>query len=94
MHDAVNLGVYAANKLGDRPYSINEMAKIMGISKQAVHKRVKLGERVYVALETARANGAVVRLDAVRQARAMVLGQAGVNDGQDHLASWKLGASG
>jgi hypothetical protein len=80
MRDAVNLGIYAANKLGDRPYSINEIAAMMGISKQAVHKRVQLGEAVYVALETARSHGAVVRLDAMRQTRAMVLGQAGVPD--------------
>ena len=78
--DAVNLGIYAANKLGDRPYSINEIAAMMGISKQAVHKRVQLGETVYIALETARSHGAVVRLDAMRQTRAMVLGQAGVPD--------------
>ena len=80
MRDAVNLGIYAANKLEDRPYSINEIAAIMGISKQAVHKRVQLGERVYIALEAARSNGAVVRLADMRQARAMVLGQAGVTD--------------
>lgn len=80
MRDAVNLGIYAANRLGDRPYSINEIAAMMGTSKQAVHKRVKLGEAVYLALETARSNGAVVRLDAMRQTRAAILAQAGVTD--------------
>jgi hypothetical protein len=80
MRDAVNLGIYAANKLGDRPYSINEIAAIMGVSKQAIHKRVQLGERVYTMLEAARSNGAVVRLDTMRQARAAILAQAGVTD--------------
>ena len=44
---------------------------MMGISKQAVHKRVHLGGVVYAALEAARSNGAVVRLDAMLQTRAM-----------------------
>jgi hypothetical protein len=80
MRDAVNVGIYAANKLEDRPYSINEIASIMGISKQAVHKRVQEGEQVFLRLEAAKASGAVVRLADMRAARAAVLGQAGVAD--------------
>jgi hypothetical protein len=80
LRDAVNVGIYAANKLEDRPYSINEIAAIMGISKQAVHKRVQAGEQVFLRLEAAKANGAVVRLADMRAARAAVLGQAGVPD--------------
>lgn len=80
MKDAVNVGIYAANKLEDRPYSINEIAAIMGVSKQAIHKRVQLGEQVFLRLEAARASGAVVRLADLRAARAAVLGQAGVTD--------------
>lgn len=80
MRDAVNLGIYAANRFGDRPYSINEMAAILGISKQAVHKRVQLGETVWHALEAARANGPVVRLEDMRQARAALLAAAGIPD--------------
>jgi hypothetical protein len=80
IRDAVNIGIYAANKLEDRPYSINEIASIMGISKQAVHKRVQEGEQVFLRLEAAKASGAVVRLADMRAARAAVLGQAGVTD--------------
>lgn len=80
LRDAVNVGIYGANKLGDRPYGINELGSILGVSKQAVHKRVRLGEEVYVRLEAARAGGAVVRLADVRQARARGLAGAGVAD--------------
>ena len=80
MKDAVNVGIYAANKEADRPYSINEMAAILGVSKQAIHKRVGLGEEVFVRLEAAKASGAVVRLADMRAARAAALGQAGVTD--------------
>jgi hypothetical protein len=78
--DAVNAGIYLANRSGERPYSINEIAAIMGISKQAVHKRVQLGQAVYANLEAARANGAVVRLADMRQARAAILAAAGIPD--------------
>lgn len=78
--DAVNAGIYLANRSGERPYSINEIAAIMGISKQAVHKRVQLGEIVYARLEAARANGAVVRLADMRQTRAAILAAAGIPD--------------
>jgi hypothetical protein len=80
MRDAVNIGIYAANKLEDRPYSINEIAALMGISKQAVHKRVQLGGEVFARLEAAKASGALVRLEDLRQARARALGEAGVAD--------------
>jgi hypothetical protein len=44
MTDAINLGIYEANKVGG--HSINELAAILGMSKQAVHKRVGLGEQL------------------------------------------------
>ena len=78
--DAVNAGIYLANRSGERPYSINEIAAIMGISKQAVHKRVQLGEVVYARLEAARASGAVVRLADMRKTRAAILAAAGIPD--------------
>lgn len=78
--DAVNAGIYLANHTGDRPYSINEIAAIMGISKQAVHKRVQLGEAVYLRLEAARADGAVIRLADMRRTRAAMLAAAGLPD--------------
>jgi hypothetical protein len=42
--DAVNLGIYTANKVGG--HSINQLADHLGVSKQAVYKRVQLGEIV------------------------------------------------
>jgi predicted DNA binding protein len=42
--DAENLGIYTANRTGG--HSINELADILGVSKQAVHKRVLAGEQL------------------------------------------------
>jgi hypothetical protein len=42
--DAVNLGIYTANRVSG--VSINQLAAELGVSKQAVHKRVGLGELV------------------------------------------------
>ena len=42
--DAENLGIYTANRTGG--HSINELADILGVSKQAVHKRVLAGEQI------------------------------------------------
>jgi hypothetical protein len=80
LRDATNVGIYAANKIGDRPYSINEMGAIMEVSKQAVHHRVSLGADVFAALEAARAAGPVVRLADVRDRRAQALEAAAVPD--------------
>lgn len=78
--DAVNLGIYGANKLGDRPYGINELGGIMGVSKQAMHQRSRLGEAVYVRLEEVRSSGALVTLSTIRDQRATALAEAGVSD--------------
>lgn len=80
LRDAVNLGIYGANKLGERPYSINELGAILGVSKQAIHKRARLGEEVFTRLEAARSAGALIRLADVRQSRAAALAEAGVTD--------------
>jgi len=94
LRDAVNLGIFGANKLGDRPYGINEVGSILGVSKQAVHARVRLGEQVLVRLEAARSAGAVVRLSDVRQARAAGLAGAGVADVTGSPRELAAGASG
>lgn len=44
MTDAVNLGIYTANRAGG--HSLNELADTLGVSKQAVSKRVGLGEQI------------------------------------------------
>jgi hypothetical protein len=80
LRDATNVGIFAANKIGQRPYSINEMAGILEISKQAIHTRVKAGAETFAELEAARAAGPLVRLGDVRDRRALALEQAGVED--------------
>jgi hypothetical protein len=78
--DAANLGIFAANRMGERPYSMAEIGRMLGVSPQAVHKRTRLGEEVFTRLEAARSAGALVRLDDVRASRARELAAAGVED--------------
>lgn len=59
LREAVNLGIFTVNRAGRRPYSINEMSANLDVSKQAIFKRVQLGEDVHVRIEAARADGAV-----------------------------------
>ena len=40
--DAIDNALYLANKTGG--HSVNELAEVLGVSKQAVHKRVQAGE--------------------------------------------------
>lgn len=77
--DAVNLGMFGANQ-GQSHYSQNEQAAILGVSRQAVAKRIKLGEEVHVTLEASRSVGAVVRIADIRAERARNLAAAGVED--------------
>lgn len=44
MTDSANYGLYMANKVGGR--SINQLADMLGVSKQAIFKRVGQGELV------------------------------------------------
>jgi hypothetical protein len=77
--DQVNRGIFEANK-GKYRYSQNEMAAILGISRQAMAKRIRLGESVYARTWEARGAGAVVRVADVRTRRAQLLADAGVAD--------------
>jgi hypothetical protein len=77
--DQVNRGVFEANK-GQDHYSQNEMAAILGISRQAIAKRIRLGETVYARTWEARGAGAVVRVADIRDRRAELLADAGVTD--------------
>lgn len=79
LRDAVNLGVFAANQGRDH-YSQNEQARILGVSRQAIAKRVRLGEAVHVRIEAERTAGAVVRIADVRARRAAGLAAAGIQD--------------
>ena len=77
--DQVNRGIFEANK-GRNSYSQNEMAAILGISRQAIAKRIGRGETVYALTWEARGAGAVVRVADIRTRRAQVLAEAGVAD--------------
>ena len=94
LRDAVNLGIFTANRSGNCPYSLAEIGAVVGISRQGVHKRVGLGERVLVRMEAARAGGALVRLADVRAARAKALAAAGVEDKTGSAAELRAAASG
>ena len=81
--DAADMGIAAANDQDLQPdraqrYSINEMAAILGVSKQAVHKRVVRGRPIVARLKAAQ--GPLVRVRDLRQARAAALRAAGVTD--------------
>lgn len=79
LRDAVNLGIFAANQGRDH-YSQPEQARVLGVSRQAIAKRIRLGEAVHVRLEAERTAGAVVRIADVRARRAAGLASAGVED--------------
>lgn len=79
LEQQTNRGIFEANK-GQDHYSQNDMAQILGLTRQAVAHRIKLGELAHAALMQARGGGAVVRLAEVRQRRARLLEAAGVDD--------------
>ena len=77
---AGNIGLWAANKTGDCPWSVNELALLTGKSKQAMHQQVQRGEQLAAALAELRARGAVVRIADLRATRAAALEAAGLED--------------
>lgn len=77
--DATNRGMFEANRQ-QGGYSQNDIAAILGTSRQAIAKRIRLGELVYAAAAAARGAGPVVRLADIRRARAAGLASAGVTD--------------
>jgi len=76
---AVNRGIFAANQ-GTNPYSQNDMAKVLGTSRQAIQQRIKKGADAHAAYHQARGAGAVHRIGDIRARRAELLGAAGVQD--------------
>jgi hypothetical protein len=100
MRDAVNRGMYLANQPGangQRGYSMNDMAKILDVSRQAVQKRVHLGESAHLALQVLKGNGAVVRIADVRAERAAGLQAAELDDRTGsvrELAAFRQAATG
>jgi hypothetical protein len=79
MADQVNRGIFEANA-SSAHYSQNEMARILGVSRQAIAKRIGLGELVYARMQEARGAGALVRIGDVRARRAQLLAAADVQD--------------
>lgn len=73
-----NRGIWEANERGQ--YSQNHMASILGVSRQAVAKRISLGQLAAAAIAQARGAGALVRLGEVRARRARLLAAAEVPD--------------
>lgn len=79
LQQQINRGIFGANK-GQDHYSQNDMAAILGLTRQAIAHRIKLGELAEAALVHARGGGAVVRLGEVRARRARLLEGAGLPD--------------
>lgn len=77
--DQVNRGIFEANKSAAH-YSQSEIARILGVTRQAVAKRIALGELVYARMQQARGAGALVRIGDVRARRAELLAAAAVED--------------
>lgn len=73
-----NRGIWTANRAGR--YSQNEMARILDVSRQAMAKRIALGELVHASVTEARGGGALVRIGEVRARRARLLAAAAVDD--------------
>lgn len=77
--DAVNMGIFRANS-GETKYSTPEIGRMLGVSHQAIGKRVKLGCIAYAELQRARGAGAVVRLAVIRTRRQEKLAAVGIED--------------
>jgi transcriptional regulator with XRE-family HTH domain len=77
--DQVNRGIFEANRSAAH-YSQNEIAAILGISRQAVAKRIRLGEQAYSRTWQARGAGALVRIADVCARGAELLAAADVED--------------
>lgn len=94
VQDAANAGIAAANRRPDQPYSLAEIADIIGISRQGVHKRVRTGETVLARLAAARNSGAIIRLNDMRKTRAARLAAAGLDDRTGSQRELAAGSSG
>lgn len=73
-----NRGMWEANQR--RGYSQNYQAAMLGVTRQAVAKRIGLGELAAAAVNAARGGGVLVRIGEVRARRARLLAAANVPD--------------
>jgi len=76
LREATNLGIFGANTAGQAPYSLAEIAAVVGVTREAIFKRKKAGRLVAERL----AGDKIVRIADVRAARAETLAAAGVED--------------
>jgi hypothetical protein len=74
--EQVNRGIFEANQGQDR-YSQNEMARILGVTRQAIAWRIGLGQEVHARTWAARGAGALVRIADIRACRMQLLAGAG-----------------
>jgi len=74
----INRGIWEANERGQ--YSQNHMARILGVSRQAIAYRIRRGQLVAAAVTEARGGGALVRIGEIRARRARLLAAADVPD--------------
>jgi ribosomal protein S20 len=79
LREAVDRGIFEANRSA-RHYSQNEIAAILGISRQGVAKRIGIGEQVYADAQAAQGAGPLVRIADIRARRAALLAGKGVQD--------------
>lgn len=79
--DEVNRGIFEANQATDgQPYSLNEIAAMLGATRQAAQQRMHKGRDVYGARLALLGAAPLVRLADVRRARAAGMRAANVED--------------
>lgn len=79
--DEVNRGIYEANQATNgQPYSMNEIAAMLGASRQATQQRVHKGRDIYAARLALVGAAPLVRLADIRRRRADTLRAAKVED--------------
>lgn len=82
LRDAVNVGIFKANA-GEHGYSQNEIAAMLGATRQAVQQRIGRGRDAYAAQQERAGAGAVVKIADIRAERAETLAAAGITDRND-----------
>jgi len=80
LRDEINRGIWLANRNPATRYSLTEIARINGRTKQAVSLRVQSGEAVHNRRLAAAGGGILTRLADLRRHRAERLAAADVED--------------
>jgi hypothetical protein len=80
LRDAINHGIWLANRNPGTRYSLPEIGRVTGRTKQAISLRVQAGEAVHNRLLAAIGGGTLTRLADLRRYRAERLAAADVDD--------------